>query len=60
MTVPVGSDPSAIRVTGNATGNPPFEGVARHRGWRVKSYKPPAPPEGIGELVVAPAGVELP
>ena len=60
VTVPVGFDPSAIRVTGNVTGNPPFKGVVKHRGWRVKAYKLPAPPEGIDELVVAPAEVELP
>ena len=60
VTVPVGFDPSAIRVTGNVTGNPPFRGVVKHRGWRVKAYKLPAPPEGIDELVVAPAEVELP
>ena len=60
VTVPVGFDPSAVRVTGNVTGNPPFKGVVRHRGWRVKAYKLPAPPEGIDELVVAPAEVELP
>ena len=39
---------------------PPFRGVVKHRGWRVKAYKLPAPPDGIDELVVAPAEVELP
>ena len=60
VSVPVGFDPSAIRVTGNVTGNPPFRGVVKHRGWRVKAYKLPAPPEGVDELVVAPGEVELP
>src|SRR5262249_28058957 len=60
VTVPVGFDPSAIRVTGNVTGTPPFKGVLKHHGWRVKNYKLPKPPEGIDELVVAPAEVELP
>ena len=32
VTVPVGFDPSAIRVTGNVTGNPPFRGVVRAPG----------------------------
>jgi hypothetical protein len=55
-----GFDPSAIRLTGNVTGQPPFRGELKHHGWRVKAYKLPAPPEGIDELVVAPAEVELP
>jgi hypothetical protein len=57
--VPAGFDPSAITLTGNVTGSPPFKGVLKHHGWRVKAYKLPAPPPGIDELVVAPAEVEL-
>ncbi len=58
--VPPGFDPSAIRLTGNVTGKPPFKGVLKHHGWRVKAYKLPAPASGVDELVVAPAEVELP
>ncbi len=58
--VPPGFDPSAIRLTGNVTGTPPFKGRLVHRGWRVKDFKLPAPPEGVDEFVVAPAEVELP
>jgi hypothetical protein len=58
--VPAGFDPSAITVTGNVTGSPPFKGVLKHHGWRVKAYKLPAPPPGVDDLVVAPAEVELP
>lgn len=57
--VPRGFDPSAIRVTGNVTGEPPFKGTLKHHGWRVKSYKLPKPPEGQDDLVVAPAEVEM-
>lgn len=53
-------DPSAIRLTGNVTGSPPFRGRLIHRGWRVKDFRLPAPPEGVDEFVVAPAEVELP
>ena len=35
ITVPVGFDPQAIRLTGNVVGQPPFQGVLRHRGWRT-------------------------
>ena len=58
--VPVGFDPSAIRLTGNVTGQPPFRGVLKHHGWRVKDFTLAAPPEGQDEFVVAPAEVELP
>jgi uncharacterized protein DUF2760 len=58
--VPPSFDPSAIRLTGNVTGQPPFRGTLQHHGWRVKNYSLPAPPQGQDELVLAPAEVELP
>jgi hypothetical protein len=58
--VPTGFDRSAIRLTGNVHGDPPFRGALRHHGWRVKDYKLPAPPEGQDDFVVAPAEVEIP
>jgi hypothetical protein len=58
--VPPGFDPSAIRLTGNVTGQPPFRGTLQHHGWRVKDYNLPAPPEGQDPFVVAPAEVDLP
>jgi hypothetical protein len=58
--VPAGFDPSAIRLTGNVTGQPPFKGTLQHHGWRVREVKLAAPPEGQDEMVVAPAEVELP
>lgn len=57
--VPAGFDPSAIRLTGNVTGQPPFSGTLIHHGWRVTGYKLPKPPEGQDDLVVSPAEVEL-
>jgi hypothetical protein len=58
--VPPGFDPSAVRVVGNVTGEPPFHGTLVHAGWRVKAIKVPAPPEGQDEFVLQPAEVELP
>jgi hypothetical protein len=55
-----GFDPSAIRLTGNVTGNPPFRGALKHHGWRVKEVKLAVPPKGQDELVLQPAEVELP
>jgi hypothetical protein len=58
--VPAHFDPSAIRLTGNVTGQPPFRGTLQHHGWRVKNYTLPVPPEGQDLFVLAPAEVELP
>jgi hypothetical protein len=58
--VPAGFDPSAVTLTGNVTGKPPFRGTLKHHGWRVKAYNLPTPPPGQDDLVVAPAQVELP
>jgi hypothetical protein len=59
VTVPTGFDPSAVRLTGNVTGQPPFRGALRHHGWRVKAVNLAAPPSGQDEFVVQPAEVEL-
>jgi len=55
-----GFDPSAIRLTGNVTGQPPFRGTLQHHGWRVREIKLAPPPEGQDEFIVMPAEVELP
>jgi hypothetical protein len=59
VTVPPGFDPSAVRLTGNVTGQPPFTGTLRHPGWRVTEIKLAPPPAGQDEFVVQPADVEL-
>jgi hypothetical protein len=59
VTVPPGFDPSAIRLTGNITGAPPFQGVLRHAGWRARRVKLPPPARGQDEFVLQPAEVEL-
>jgi Domain of unknown function (DUF2760) len=55
-----GFDPSAIRLTGNVTGQPPFRGTLQHHGWRVKQINLTPPPEGQDEFVLMPAEVDLP
>ena len=59
VTVAAGFDPSAIRLTGNVAGQPPFHGKLKHPGWRAKNMKLPAPPEGVDEFVLMPAEVEM-
>lgn len=60
VTVPKGFDPSAIRVVGNVTGEPPFTGKLEHPGWKVTELKLPPIPEGQNPFVIQPAEVQLP
>ncbi len=57
--VNAGFDPGAVKLVGMVTGQPPFRGVLRHRGWRVARVQLPTLPEGEGRLVIAPAEVEI-
>lgn len=59
ISVAKGFDPAEIRLTGNIVGNPPFNGVLVHRGWRVNQVKLPQLSEGHKVEVIAPAEVEL-
>ncbi len=57
--VPPDFDPTAIKLTGNVTGEPPFKGVLRHRGWRAGSLELPVI-TGTGDpKIIAPAEVEI-
>lgn len=60
VTLPAGFDPASIKVIGNVTGQPPLQGLLRHRGWRATQVRLPSLPEGTGRSVVAPAEVEIP
>lgn len=60
VTIPTDFDPSAIRLTGNVSGEPPFRGALRHAGWRAVQVKLPAQPSGQNPKIVAPAEVEIP
>jgi hypothetical protein len=58
VTVERGTDPAGVKVTGNVTGEPPYRGVLRHRGWQATRVElPPLP--ASGRTIVAPAEVEV-
>ncbi|HEY0876607.1 MAG TPA: DUF2760 domain-containing protein [Vicinamibacterales bacterium] len=58
VTVEPGTDPAAVKVTGNITGEPPYRGVLRHRGWQAMRLElPPLP--ASGRTIIAPAEVEV-
>src|SRR5262245_2556463 len=58
VTVEAGTDAATVKLLGNVTGQSPFRGVLRHRGWRVERLELPAIPTAGGSIV-APAEVEL-
>ncbi len=59
VTVQAGFDPAAIKLLGNAAGEPPIKGLLRHRGWRVKEVSLPSLPQVAGRNIVAQAEVEI-
>ena len=59
LTLPVGFDAAAVRLTGNVVGQPPFTGTLMHRGWRVAGITLPKLADGHDARVLAPAEVEL-
>ena len=54
-----GFDASAVRVTGNVVGHPPFNGSLVHRGWRAIEVTLPTLAREHDVNVLAPAEVEL-
>jgi len=59
VSVPSGFDANRIRLTGNVTGQPPFNGALKHHGWIARDLKFPSLSESVDYRVVAPAEVEL-
>ncbi len=59
VTVGEGFDPSAVRLTGNVTGSPPFKGILRHSGWRVSAMSLPRLPDNRDPGIIEPAEVEV-
>jgi hypothetical protein len=53
-------DPAEIRLIGNVDGAPPFQGVLKHHGWRVKEvHLPVLPAARDASSVLSPAEVEV-
>lgn len=54
-----GFDPNAIRLTGNVSGEPPFKGVLRHKGWKAGKKEIPKLADVQDSSIIAPAEVEI-
>ena len=59
ITLNEGFDASAIRITGNVVGKPPFTGSINHRGWRATEVRLPKLADSHDAAVCAQAEVEL-
>jgi hypothetical protein len=54
-----GADRDRVKLTGDVSGQAPFRGVLRHRGWRIEDLKLPQRVGAQDLRIVAPAEVEL-
>ncbi|MBC2716256.1 MAG: DUF2760 domain-containing protein [Desulfobacteraceae bacterium] len=59
ISVSVDFDPNTITLTGNVTGEPPFQGMLRHKGWRASRLELPTLSTVKDPSIIAPAEVEI-
>lgn len=59
VTLEAGFDAAGYRLSGKLSGEPPFVGTLRHRGWRAAELNLPKLAPGHDLSVLAPAEVEL-
>jgi hypothetical protein len=59
ITVEEGFDASALKLTGNVIGEPPFKGTVRHRGWKVRKLDLPTLSGKPDPDIIAPAEIEV-
>lgn len=59
LTLQKGFDTTAVKLVGNVTGQPPFTGVIRHRGWKAGKLELPSLTAGQDASLIAPAEVEI-
>jgi hypothetical protein len=57
--IAAGHDASQVRLIGQVSGRPPFEGTLRHHGWRSTHINLPDIPAGHDPTVICPAEVEI-
>lgn len=60
VTISSGFDPNKIKLTGDVIGEPPFEGVVMHRGWKlVRVNLPTFTGVSQKEWIISPAEIEV-
>ncbi len=59
ITLQKGFDTAAVKLMGNVSGEPPFTGVIRHKGWKTAKLELPTLSAGQDASLIAPAEVEI-
>lgn len=59
VTVPLGYDPTTVKITGNVKGTPPYKGVLRHKGWKAHKLSLPKTSVEGDRSIICPAEVEV-
>jgi hypothetical protein len=59
ITIEAGFNPEAIKLTGRVTGEPPFTGIVRHKGWRAQKVSLPDLAAAKDPTIISPAEVEI-
>ncbi len=59
ITVEPGFDMNAITLVGNVTGDPPFEGIVKHPGWKAGKKEIPKLADVADSTVITPAEIEI-
>jgi hypothetical protein len=59
VTVPHGYDPNAIKVIGKIAGQPPYQGILRHKGWKAHKLSLPRQVGKSDHSVIYPAEIEV-
>jgi hypothetical protein len=58
-TVEPGFDPARIKLSGKVTGEPPFNGIVRHRGWQADRIRIPKLAGDWDARIITPAEIEI-
>lgn len=59
ITIEPGFDMNAVTLVGNVAGDPPFEGVIRHRGWKAGKKEVPRLADIQDPTIITPAEIEV-
>ncbi|MCM8536338.1 MAG: DUF2760 domain-containing protein [Lentisphaeraceae bacterium] len=59
VSVDKGFDPSSYELSGNVTGEAPYSGELRHKGWKASKVELPIRQKGRNSAVIYPAEVEI-
>lgn len=59
ITVPQGYNPEEIKIVGQVKGEPPYQGILRHRGWKAHKLTLPGSEKTSAHSVITQAEVEI-